>query len=196
MGLTGIILFIVLLAGAALFWRILHLRNMHLWIVSYLRQKWVRRQRSPVGIKHVYFCFADHYEPYWHQADRTVAHQRVQRWVDGYPRVAKGHRDSDGRPPQHSYFYPEEEYDADLLDALAGLCRQGYGDVEVHLHHDNDSAENFRRTMLDFTRTLHERHGFLRRNAAGTLFRYRYARRRNPQSSIAPDRRRPPESDG
>jgi len=41
--------------------------------------------------------------------------------------------------------------------------------VEVHLHHDNDTAENFRRVVADFARTLHERHGFLRKDAEGRV---------------------------
>ena len=154
----------LVLAVTVVTWKVLRSRNMHLWVVSYLRQIMTRRQRPRTGTTHVYFCFADHYEPYWRKADRVLARQRVQRWVDGYPRVAKGHRDSDGRPPQHSFFYPEEEYDSDILDALAGLCRQGYGDVEVHLHHDNDSAENLRASLLRFTDILHRRHGLLRRD--------------------------------
>jgi len=158
------VLAVVVLAVALTLWRVLRSRNMHLWIVSYLRQFWKRRRRSHTGVTHVYFCFADHYEPYWHKADRVVAHQRVQRWIDGYPRAAQGHRDSDGRAPQHSFFYPEEEYDSGILDALAGLCRQGYGDVEVHLHHDNDTAENMRDSLLRFTDTLSRRHGLLRRD--------------------------------
>jgi hypothetical protein len=47
---------------------------------------------------------------------------------------------------------------------LAGLCRAGYGEVEVHLHHDNDTAENLRRTLLDFKLALAERHGLLSRD--------------------------------
>jgi len=31
----------------------------------------------------------------------------------------------------------------------------------VHLHHDNDTAENLRRTLLDYKQRLHEKHGLL-----------------------------------
>jgi hypothetical protein len=44
------------------------------------------------------------------------------------------------------------------------LCRQGYGEVDVHLHHDDDTADNLRKTLLDFKRTLSERHGLLSRD--------------------------------
>lgn len=153
---------LVLLATAC--WRVLRSRNMELWILSYLRQ-WPRRLRGRQGgHTHVHFCFCDHYEPYWHKANTVTARERVQRWLERYPLIAKEHRDSDGRHPQHTFFYPEEEYDELILDGLAALCKSGFGDVEVHLHHDNDTAEKLRTTLNGFTKLLHERHGLLRRD--------------------------------
>jgi hypothetical protein len=146
---------------------LLRSRNMQYWIGSWLRWKAAARPRP--GSRHVYFCFADHYEPYGLGADREKAHARVRRWVEDYPAIAARHRDSFGNAPQHSYFYPAEEYDPELLDALGGLRDRGLGDVEVHLHHDNDTADNFRRTITDFARTLHERHGFLRKRGDGGI---------------------------
>lgn len=143
--------------------RIILSRNMQYWLGTWIRWAWRRRFAPRPARRHVYFCFADHYEPYGLGADRDRAHARVARWVREYPPLAAKHRDSFGNPPRHSYFYPAEEYDPELLDALAGLRDRGLGDVEVHLHHDNDTAENFRRTMTEFARTLHERHGFLAR---------------------------------
>lgn len=143
-------------------WAVVRSRNMNFWLGEYLGQMARGVGRSPPPIRHIYFCFADHYEPYGGTRDRERAHLRVQQWVDKYPLVAARHHDSFGRPPQHSYFYPIEEYDADLLDQLAGLTRAGLGDVEVHLHHDNDNAENLRTTLAQYVRLLHERHGLLR----------------------------------
>jgi hypothetical protein len=78
-------------------------------------------------------------------------------------------RDADGRPPQHTFFYPIEEYAPELLDRLATLCRQGYGEVEVHLHHDRDNPVNLRNQLQQFTQTLHDRHGLLTRDASGRV---------------------------
>lgn len=147
-------------------WALVRSRNMHYWLGEYLRQAPRRMARAAAPIRHVYFCFADHYEPYGGTQDRERAHRRVQQWVEQYPLVAARHRDSFGRPPQHSYFYPIEEYDAQLLDQLAGLTRAGLGDVEVHLHHDNDNAENLRSTLQEYVRVLRERHGLLRLDPA------------------------------
>ena len=147
---------------------VLRSRHMDLWISAYIaqwpRRTWRPRPTQPAETRHVYFCFADHYEPYWGKASTETARTRVQRWLADYPVIAARHRDSDGRAPQHSFFYPEEEYDETILDGLAGLCKAGFGDVEVHLHHDNDTAAHLRATLQNFTRLLHERHGLLRRD--------------------------------
>jgi hypothetical protein len=54
-----------------------------------------------------------------------------------------------------------EQYDADHIDALADLCRSGFGEVEVHLHHDDDTSENLRTQLLSFKEILSQRHGML-----------------------------------
>lgn len=137
-------------------------RNLHLWLPGWLRREW-RRGRSAPAPRHVYVCVADHYEPFWGGADTALAHARVQQWQERYPEAAARHRDSDGRSPRHSFFYPADEYDAGVVDRLAGLCRQGHGEVEVHLHHDNDTARGLRATLNEYRHTLFERHGLLRR---------------------------------
>lgn len=125
-----------------------------------IRKRRATRAQDP---RHVFFCFVDHYEPFWQGADRDTAVARVRQWQDKYPAVVDAYRDASGRPPQHSFFYPQEEYDEECLDRIADLCRRGCGDVEVHLHHDKDTSEGFRDKLLSFTKTLHEQHGLLRR---------------------------------
>ncbi len=36
--------------------------------------------------------------------------------------------------------------------------------MEIHLHHDGDTADNLRQTLLSFKKLLHERHGLLSRH--------------------------------
>ena len=120
---------------------------------------------GPGGPVHLLLCIADHFEPKWGGASPEVA-RATGRGAGSrdYPRLFGGFRDSDGRPPRHTFFYPVEEYEPEYLDALAGLCRAGFGEVEVHLHHDGDTAENLRRTLLEFKDTLADRHGLLARD--------------------------------
>lgn len=156
------LLAIVLLAVAVLaIHALLRSRNVHLWIGSWLARRVPAPDAGPV---HVLFCFVDHFEPMWHGGDLQAQRRRVDRWCADYRALASRHRDADGRPPQHTFFYPEEEYAREHLDKLAAMCRDGYGEIEVHLHHDNDTEANFRETMERFCRTLHEQHGALPRD--------------------------------
>src|SRR5262249_19780332 len=52
----------------------------------------------------------------------------------------------------------------DYLDALAGLCRAGFGEVEMHLHHHNDTAAGLKEKLLAFKELLAQRHGLLARH--------------------------------
>ncbi|MCY7353512.1 MAG: hypothetical protein LH470_00190 [Lysobacter sp.] len=161
MGWVGLSLLLAALSTAYAVWRLLRARNMQLWIGSYLRRRAPRVSDRPV---HVMFCFVDHFEPMWHGADLPVQRARVDRWCNDYRAMASRHRDADGRPPQHSFFYPEEEYAEEHLDKLAALCADGYGEIEIHLHHDNDTEANFRECITRFGHVLHERHGALPRD--------------------------------
>jgi hypothetical protein len=109
-------------------------------------------------------CIGDHYEPMHGNPPAAVALDRVRYWADEYPRRLGGFRDADGRPPRHSFFYPLEEYDRDQVDLLAELCHAGYGEVEVHLHHDHDTADNLRRRLLAYKELLAREHGLLARD--------------------------------
>jgi len=167
-----------LLGGAAVgagalwgaLWYTLHRRGMDRWLPSYVRDSARRRDPRPDEEVHLLLCVADHYEPKQFKTPTHVAQSRVDRWVRDYPRQFARFRDSDGRTPRHTFFYPEEEYDAEYLDALAGLCRAGFGEVEIHLHHDDDTADNLRHTLLRFKELLSSRHGLLpRRRDTGEL---------------------------
>jgi hypothetical protein len=150
-----------------------YLQGKHLdrWIGGYLRHALRARGPRPTGPRHLLFAFCDHHEPLWNGVPDDVGDARVRFWTERYPALARGFRDADGRPPRHSFFFPGEQYRARWLDALADLARAGLGEVEVHLHHDGDTAATLRR---DLERCLDDyaAHGHLSRRADG---RPRYA---------------------
>ena len=133
-------------------------KNMQIWLGAYIRR---RPRHAGGGPVHVMFAFVDHFEPGWGRPSHDVEVARVARWRDGYKALASRHRDADGRPPQHTFFYPEEEYRAEHLDQIAALCREGYGEIEVHLHHDDDTEAGLREKIGRFVGVLHDRHGAL-----------------------------------
>jgi len=156
---------ILLLAAMIAFYAALRLKNMDVWFVSYVRQSIRQRRRKVSGPVHVLFSFVDHFEPQWgDNVSIETERARVDTWVDRYPRLAGKHVDADGRHPQHTFYYPEEEYRFEHLNKIAGLCADGFGEIEVHLHHDDDTSQNLKRSILEFCHTLHEKHGALSRH--------------------------------
>ena len=134
------------------------LRNARLWVPGLIRSR-MRFRRRP---RTAWVAICDHFEPLWHGADAATADERVRTWRQAWPEIAARHHDSAGRPPQYTFFYPEEEYRPSLLAPLAELTRSGIADVEVHLHHDADTREGFTAKIERFTRTLSTDHGLLR----------------------------------
>lgn len=139
------------------------------WALSWAKHVGqVARAPRPHGTRHLIFALCDHFEPLWNNASRKVGDARVRAWSEHYPRLAAEFRDSSGRPPRHSFFFPGEQYERSWLDALARLGEQGYGETELHLHHDGDTADRLRRDLDDFLRAYAE-HGHFSRDRSGRV---------------------------
>jgi hypothetical protein len=147
-------------------------RNLHTWIRGWgsyrIGRAWASRFR---GRRHLLFAFCDHHEPLWNGVDAAQARARVQAWTDGYPALARNYRDADGLPPQHTFFFPGDQYRPEFLESLAGLAGAGLGEVEFHLHHDGDTRETLR-AQIERSLRLFAEHGHLARDPDG---RPRYA---------------------
>jgi len=143
-------------------------RNAQLWLPSYVRWRLRRiRERAFEGLTHVFLCMCDHYEPGNGACDVATERLRVRRWAREFPVLARSFEDTDGRPVQHTFFYPAEQYRPEHLDQLAEICAAGLGEVEIHLHHDRDTSDNLRRTLTRFRDILANDHGLLGRNECG-----------------------------
>jgi hypothetical protein len=158
------VILVLVITGLALVWAAMRRRHIDRWIIPYLSQS--TRRRSPRGGEavHLLLCIADHYEPHNGGVDNLRADQRVEAWGREYPRLFSEFRDADGHPPQHTFFYPLEQYNPAHVQALTELCAAGFGEVEVHLHHHDDTSENLRRTLLEYKTLISERHGLGARN--------------------------------
>ena len=136
-------------------------KDMHTWIANYVARKFTSVKNSQ-NTQHVMFCFVDHYEPQWKNKDNIeLERERVDRWMKDYPIMAAKFTDADGQHPKHSFFYPEEEYRFEHLEKISDLCARGFGEIEIHLHHEDDTSENLRNTLSTFADTLHQQHGAL-----------------------------------
>lgn len=135
-------------------------KNANLWLPAYIQDR-ARRALKPRPAKRLWVAITDHYEPHGNTT-LDVAHTRVAAWQERWPNIAlDAPKDADGRHPCFTFFYPQEEYQRDLLNSIAGLCRTGLCDVEVHLHHFNDTAPSFFQKVRTFVDCLHHEHGLL-----------------------------------
>lgn len=140
------------------------LKALNLWLPAYLRR---RRQWSAARETHLLICVCDHFEPF-HGASREEALRRVRRWGSEFPNLAGSCRDSGGQPLRHTFFYPIEQYDEEVISHIAELCRNTRCETELHLHHKEDTAENLALTLQQGKADL-SRHGLLSTDATGAI---------------------------
>ncbi len=107
----------------------------------------------------ILLALVDHYEPQVGKPGQEVARRRVEDWLRRYP-LLEGHRDADGRRPPHTFFYPWDEYDGWELQQICRLCSQGWGEVEVHLHHADDTEASLRAKLSEAVKAFRD-HGAL-----------------------------------
>lgn len=110
------------------------------WLWAYVAdQIHPQAVQAAAGPTHILFTFVDHFEPH----DQAT----MRRWLTDYPALARRHRDADGKAPQHSWFWffskSDGEQSLDFLRQLARLSYDGLGEVELHLHHWNDTEQTF-----------------------------------------------------
>lgn len=130
---------------------------------------------------HIIFVIANHFEPSWSEdgISLSLAEQmrKVEDWSERARRFGRLVVDSDGTPFRHTYFFPGEEYHPSLVTPLAELQAEGYGEVEVHLHHGverPDNALNLRRALEDFRDALVAEHRCLAREDGAGPPRYAF----------------------
>lgn len=162
----GIVLTLAMAAGVI--WRIravVRARGFDQWVPAYVSPREavpeVVLDRDPID---VFIAVCDHYEPEWGNPSRDVALSRVHRWCEDYPRLFGDLRDADGRPPRHSFFFPQDQYQPEYIDPLAELCADGFGEFDIHLHHDDDTPEGLEEKLSVFRDVLYHRHGVLRKD--------------------------------
>jgi hypothetical protein len=107
-----------------------------------------RPEITPDKTIHIILCVVDHFEPFNGNAAFGTAKKRVEAWSKNYPVSAAKYKDSDGRHPQHTWFYPPH-HDPSFLAELVPLCSAGFGEIEMHLHHNRmepfpDTAETLK----------------------------------------------------
>ncbi len=143
-------LYIILCVGIILivaYWKAYQRRP---WLWNYIKFRIGHRAPNPKPGEpiHILFLFVDHFEPKENCSDPDVQMKRIERWFTAYPEMASKFRDADGYCPRHTWFYQVEDWehsdlDFDYLNKLSQLCFQGYGEVELHIHHNQPEQGYF-----------------------------------------------------
>ncbi len=144
------------------------------WLPGYLRRHrpFDRGAFSPDQPIDVLVLCCDHFEPA-RRFGEEAATAAVRSWCAEYERLVEHHRDADGRPPQHTWFYRYEYPNAGCLQTLSQSVFRGVGEIEFHLHHGHDTHETMLATLrsgLDWF----NRFGAMRTAEARPQQRYAY----------------------
>ncbi|QTN31986.1 hypothetical protein HZ994_06475 [Akkermansiaceae bacterium] len=140
------------------------MRSAEKWLLPWL----LRRPENPDPSQptDVMLCVSDHFEPY-HRTDREGALRRMDEWQDKFAQLTRRFRDADGAPPKQTFFYPLEQYDPEVLERLAALCRETGSEVEVQLHHKDDTAGDVAAALKEGV-ARYRSHGFLASDPSGS----------------------------
>ena len=156
-------------------------KNLGAWTMGYAG--WLARSSLPRaratwagsgGPRHLLFAFCDHYEPLWRTSDRRLG--AASRAAVGRPVPAAGapiprRRRAAARATASSF--PARSTGPATWTAWRRWPRDGFGEVELHLHHDGDTAAGAARARSpQYLRRCIAGHGHLSRGPDGRL---RYA---------------------
>lgn len=135
------------------------LRSLDKWLLPWLRQSRSIPHVTSEQPLHVFLAICDHFEP-MHHTDDAGATARLRRWRENYPRLAREFRDSLGRGPRHTFFYPVEQWNDAHISSIREICSATGSEIEVQLHHDGDTGATLRAKLNE---------GIARLDSAGCL---------------------------
>lgn len=132
LSLSAVIILTAAFAGYKVFkWKA------YAWLPAYFMSKIEKGRTGEPG--HIIFVFVDHYEP--GRGEKGV--KKNAEWLARYRELADRHRDSYGRKPQHTWFYAYDHHNDRAVADISRAVYEGYGELEFHWHHGEDSNEGF-----------------------------------------------------
>src|SRR6185295_11608211 len=92
----------------------------------------VRRLTDSDHQTHLIIVVANHFEPAWSERGGFLPldeqRRRLDDWCEMARKTGDAVRDVDGTPFRHTNFYPGEQYHPPLLNTMAGLQADGFGE--------------------------------------------------------------------
>jgi len=125
--------------------------NIRLWLPAYLEGVLHRRRLRTFrqqNLVHMIFFVCDHYEPRHGATSAEQPGRRVSQWREGFAALQDYCLQRHGTRPLHSWFYPPH-HGYEHLPALADFVLAGLGEVELHLHHRDDTTASLRAKLVE-----------------------------------------------
>lgn len=138
-GIVSLVAIATILIGSAVTYKVIKWKA-YIWLPGYIRKSFSSAPPYNGSPIHIIFLVVDHYEP--GRGERGVESNR--RWLRDYMSLADRHTDGYGRKLQHTWFYAYDHKNGQVVADLAKAVYEGYGEIEFHWHHGNDSNEGFR----------------------------------------------------
>ena len=110
-----------------------------LWAPAYFRDQVAGRNSRADQTEDLIVVLCDHWEP--GQGEKNIA--AATTWLQQYKAIADRYHDSQGRVVQYSWFYPIDNQERRIMDELARAAFEGYGEVEVHWHHNHQDRDAY-----------------------------------------------------
>lgn len=147
-------------------------RGIKYWLPSYIRDAWKRRISRLERAKkktHIMFLVCDHFEPKHKIVEAGDDVRRVKQWSTHYPELYARCTEEFGHGPKHSWFYPPH-HGMEHLDPLTEMIFGGFGELELHYHHDADTEESLRNGLISCLTEYKERGALIESNTLHTRF--------------------------
>lgn len=123
--------------------RYLRKRYYNVWFPSYLKFAFSSSEvTDATTTKHIVFLVCDHFEP-------GPRDDFLREWLDRYHEVVVKHHDSFGNHPKRTLHYPIEQFRDSQIEMMLPMCRAGIAEIELHLHHLNDTSESVTKKYVE-----------------------------------------------
>ena len=132
-----VILVLASLAVAGAVIRIFLKKQIHLWIIPYLRQQLGGLFAARPSERHLIIAVCDHFDLGSAGRYQPGEEQILSSWNEKFPPLSLKHLDSNGVNLKHTWFFPAHYNRGDYLETLVKMCARGLGEIELHLHHDH-----------------------------------------------------------
>lgn len=152
---------------------LLYHKRVNTWVPQYMgRLVKGHRRNGPI---HLLVLIANIFDPYVGGASREEGCRRMVSWERRMAEIASRYRDSDGNPPQHTWFVPIAMKDTDCLFRISKMCFDGFGEIGIYIPPETNH-EAFHNKLKDSLQSISQFGGCVihdkdkgRRNSFGVI---------------------------